>query len=203
MKKIILFDFDGVIADTFDIAYLTAQILLPKISEEDYRKMFEGNIYESAKAKTKNLDDLNSKWFKDYAPRLLKKSIIPGITNQLEQLSKKYTLIIISSSITSPILEYTNRHHITHFFKDIYGADVETDKMKKIKMVFKKYNAKPSDCVFITDTLGDLKEAKKAGVESLAVTWGFHDIITLQKGKPKDYIRRVDDITKKIDKYFK
>ena len=51
-------------------------------------------------------------------------------------------------------------------------------------MLFEKYDLKPDDCVFITDTLGDILEAKKVNVRSIAVTFGFHDQERLKRGEP-------------------
>ena len=44
-------------------------------------------------------------------------------------------LIIISSSITSPIKEYCRKHDIYNLFDEIFGADVHMSKVEKIKMV--------------------------------------------------------------------
>ena len=49
---------------------------------------------------------------------------------------------------------------------------------------------------FITDTLGDIKEANKVGIESIGITWGYQDKAKLQKGNPK---KIVDTPTELLD----
>ncbi len=45
-KGLIFFDFDGVIADSFAVAYETNKKLCPDSTEEEYRSAFEGNIFD-------------------------------------------------------------------------------------------------------------------------------------------------------------
>lgn len=44
---------------------------------------------------------------------------------------------------------------------------------------------------FITDTSGDVREGKEAGIKTIATTWGYHTKEELVEAKP-DYI--VDDV---------
>jgi phosphoglycolate phosphatase-like HAD superfamily hydrolase len=57
-----------------------------------------------------------------------------------------------------------------------------------------KYKINKNECIFITDTLGDLIEAKESGVSSIAVDFGFHDKETLLKGEPYKVISSFSDI---------
>lgn len=43
-KPFILFDFDGVIADSFKLSFEIAKMICPHITEDIYQKRFEGNI---------------------------------------------------------------------------------------------------------------------------------------------------------------
>ena len=61
------------------------------------------------------------------------------------------------------------------------GGDIHRSKVAKIQMILKKHGIKPAEAIFITDTLGDMREAIKCGVLSIGVTWGFHEKERLQK----------------------
>lgn len=76
-------------------------------------------------------------------------------------------------------------------------------KIIKINSILKKYNIEPNDTVFITDTLGDIKEAKECGVKSIAVTWGLHDRETLEKGNPVAIIDDPRELLRVIEKVLK
>ncbi len=82
------------------------------------------------------------------------------------------------------------------------GADVHKSKVEKIKMVFEKYSIGPKDCIFITDTLGDMREAEKTGIDAIGVTWGFHKIETLEQGEPFRLVETPPALATAIADYF-
>lgn len=204
MKKVILFDFDGVIVDSFETAYGMTQEFKMNITREQYRNRFMGNVYDAVKNENPNVDikDRLEKWFGMYGPRLLELPIVPGMAKVIKQLSKKYNLVIISSSINSPIHAYLEKHDIHHYFDEVYGADVHLDKKEKIKMVLKKYGVTAKDCLFLTDTVGDLLEAQHQKIESLVVTWGFHPKQRFTGQQLIDCVDQPEEIVPKIEKYF-
>lgn len=200
MKKILLFDFDGVIVNTFDMAFGLSQEMGQGLSKDEYRKCFEGNIYEKTQdAIGEEIDMIYDEvWFAKYTSKMLEIAPVSGMLDAIIELEKEYTLIVISSSITSPIKQYLEKHNIGSHFDKVFGADVHRSKTEKIKMVFDQYNAKPEDCIFITDTLGDMREAREAGVDSIGVTWGFHEKERLEKGNPVKIVDTVDHLVEVI-----
>lgn len=204
MQNFVLFDFDGVIVDSFDIALEVKQMACPHLTAEDYKKRFEGNINEFDLSKVKHTDQCRAvDFFTEYVPRMHRVQLFPGIKEILAQLAKDYALIIISSTISTPIKEHIERNGLQDYFAEIMGNDIHKSKVEKIKMIFQKYSTTPKHCVFITDTLGDLREAEKSGLGAIAVSWGFHSHETLQKGNPTKIIDSPTELTQTIDEYFK
>ncbi|MBI4094080.1 HAD family hydrolase [Candidatus Kaiserbacteria bacterium] len=205
-RKFVLFDFDGVIADTWKIALETAQIVFPSFEEKNYRQMFEGNVFESHSRLAVNPDgrrESDVKWFDIYVPKFEEHAaLFPGVRNVIEKLSHRYILIIISSTLTSPIQGFLEKHHIGRYFSEVMGADVHTSKHEKIKMIFQKYGTTASECIFVTDTLGDMLEAKKENVGAIGVSWGFHPRETLAKGDPFRIVDTPAEIPAAISDYF-
>lgn len=207
-KKIILFDFDGVIADSFDLVFEVNKIIDRNIvNENDFRRLFDGNIYDhitkGALVKKEAAERIGKEFFKIYIPRMKEVKIVPGMEKVITELSKRYILLIISSTIASPINEFLKNHGVQSYFDEIVKGDVyHTDKVERIKMVFEKYQAEPKDCVFVTDTLGDMKEASSVGVSSIGVTWGFQEKENLLKGKPFKIVEKPEDICVAVASYF-
>ncbi|NUM25862.1 MAG: HAD family hydrolase [Candidatus Buchananbacteria bacterium] len=206
MKKVILFDFDGVIVDSFEAAYSIVEELELGFDRDYYRKMFLGNIYDSVDDHHKDSNNKvtdQDEWFNLYTKKLLTLPVIPGMVEALTALGQRYALVVVSSSITSPIHSYLELHNIHHLFDKVYGADVHRSKVEKMNMVLTEYGVTGPDCLFVTDTVGDLREAAKANIAAVAVTWGFH---------PKEYfadqvyqtmVEHPDDLVLAIDRYFK
>lgn len=127
---------------------------------------------------------------------------MPGMKEIIIELEKNYTLIVISSTITSPIKEFLEGHDLANHFVEIMGNDVHKSKVEKIKMVFEKYNVGAKNCVFITDTLGDMYETEKMGVGAIGVTWGFHTSETLKQGQPFRLVENPNELLTTISEYF-
>ena len=206
-RKIILFDFDGVIADSFDIAFEVNKIIDPKIvSEKDYRKLFDGNIVEWAIKSTpkEELERLDREFWKRYIPQMKKVKIFTGMKKVIAELAKTYTLLIISSTIISPIRDFLKRNNIYSYFDNIVGSNfIDANKTERMKMVFKKYGVGLKDCLFITDTLGDIKEAGSLSVQSVGVNWGFQEKENLLKGKPFSIAEKPEELLDIVADYFK
>jgi phosphoglycolate phosphatase len=117
-------------------------------------------------------------------------------------LKKDYTLIVISSVKSFPITEYLRQYELFEYFSSIMGGDIHESKVVKINMVFDEHKIKPEDCVFITDTLGDIKEAAKCNVRSIGVTWGFHERAVLEKGKPFMVLEKVEELSGAVEAFF-
>ena len=183
-KSFLLFDFDGVIVDSFEAAYACSKLG----TREEYRALFHGNVYEEIEkkypAEEKGIPIADDPFFANYIPRLMGLEPVVGMPDVLAGLSQTHTMAIVSSTINAPIQAFLDRHDIAAHFDTVMGADVHKSKVHKIKLAFDMYEASPEQCLFITDTLGDMREATKAGVRSVGVSWGWHDHATLQSGNP-------------------
>ena len=203
MKKIVLFDFDGVIADTFDICYDIVAGTHRSLTKDEFRGFFEGNIYEAEEKLIKEGKFPNEEeFFAKYTPQVLEMRPIEGIPEVLEKLKEAYQLVVVSSTITSPIQRYLEKYDLVRHFDWIMGGDVHKSKTVKIKMVLAKYKVKPEDCVIITDTLGDAKEAAKCNVKSIGVTWGYHERERLEKGDFFALVDKVEELIPIVQSFF-
>lgn len=186
-NKFVLFDFDGVIVDSFAPAFSVTKVICPDVTEDDYRRRFEGNIntwQESSHGHSSKCQHAID-FFSKYLPRMRKEvSVMMGMAEVIAEVSKNFTLVIISSTTTQGIKDFLEDHQLLHYFTEILGNDISPCKTDKMRMIFSTYQIAAKDCLFITDTLGDLKEAEEVNIRTIAVTWGFHSLKTLEKGNP-------------------
>lgn len=195
--KLIIFDFDGVLVDTLIPSY---EICLEKnenLSPEKYKTFFEGNIHDAFKIKGKLTPDPDFSKKYDECTRELK--IPQELKILVQNLEAKYALAIVSSTHTSSIKDILVRGDLANAFGDILGNDINTSKVIKIKMLLEKYKISQDEAVYITDTTGDVNEARECGVKSIAVTWGFHNKETLEKANPAKIIDNPQDLIKTIE----
>ncbi len=199
-RKIIVFDFDGVIVNSFPFCYEINSRIYPKLTEEEYKEFFKKSLFDLIESSLKR-DDLNKNIDFDieYSTSILEIEPVPQIKELLLELKKDNTLIINSSNKTQIIEKYLNKYSLSSIFDQVLGGDIEKSKTVKLKNIINSYNLEEKDCVFVTDTLGDIIEASIAGINTIGVTWGFHNFEILNEGKPTRIIDKVEELTPAIN----
>jgi phosphoglycolate phosphatase len=181
MVKAVIFDFDGVLADTFDKTLGICRELFGDVTLENFLDHHNGNVYKSS-LMSFSQDDIDY-YNREYLRRADASRFFP-LLKEVRSLSKDYQLFIVSSNSEVSINKYLKLTEIEKCFKKVLGMETEKSKKKKFKMIFTDYKFSPSECLFITDTLGDLFESREVNIKSIAVTWGYHDKERLEMGHP-------------------
>jgi len=197
MAKAIIFDFDGVLADTFDKALDICRQLFTDVTLDDFLNHHNGNVYEKPVMK---FDKKGEEFYhQEYLKRADANRFFPLI-GQLELICKNYKLYIISSNSEISIKKYLKLTGADKYFERVMGVETEKSKKTKFRMLFDEYGYKPDECVFVTDTLGDILEAKHAKIKTIAVTWGYHDKKRLESGNPEIIINDFSQLLPAIEK---
>ena len=192
MKKLLIFDYDGVIVDSLvifrkNLIEACARRASVDISEKDFLELFDGNMYEGM-ARLGVLEDKIPQILEDLKEGLSKEQgnlkLFDGIDEVARRLSKQNYSAIITSNVSSVVENYLTSRGM-NCFTEVLGADKGTSKVQKIGILKSRYPG--FMCYYVGDTLGDMIEGKAAGVITIAVTWGWHNEERLLKGKP-DYI---------------
>lgn len=199
MKRMVIFDFDGVIADSYWLALKVSQRKFPTITEEEHLNGFEGNIVIWEKGLTHPKTDID---FNAEIQREMHLVEFFEVEEAIASLAKKHRLSIVSSGLSATIRAYLEREAMLGFFPDILGFDVHASKHEKILSLMKKYELMPKDCVMVTDTSGDVREASMAGVDSIVVSWGFHNMERLSKVPHYRMIHKPSELEPAITEYF-
>ncbi|MFH1564646.1 MAG: HAD-IA family hydrolase [bacterium] len=191
--KTIIFDFDGVLVDTYQIVYGINKQSDPQISEEEFRAMFDVNFYNSKRPR-------EPKFSIDFYKEFLKyeENIVIHEQNRLtlKNLSKENTLSINSSNINDIVGRVLNNNKALNFFSKLYGVDIHKSKVEKFKMIFSDFKTTPDKCLFVSDTVGDILEAREVGIKSLAYVGfeSFHPKDYIKQAKPYGYIENLSEI---------
>ena len=198
--KLILFDFDGVLANTTEISYKIHAEKNKGLTKERWQEFAFGNFWENYNKAVKEGKHIpaDDNYYDSYKKALDTLNIHDVLHESILSLAKDYKLAIISSSNSSYINDFLEKEGILKYFSDVFGVDTHTSKILKIKNILQKYDLKPKDAVFITDTLGDIKEANECKVKSIGVTWGLHEREILEREKPFKIIGNPADLVKTI-----
>lgn len=196
-NKVIFWDFDGVIADTFEQCFAISRLAHPDITEEEYRQWFEGNI-NKAKHRTEPVREID--FFAEFEKTIFDAPLTEGIADVIQELSKEYANVIISSTISHLIDRYLTQNGLRQHFAEIMGNDVAHSKVEKFKLAFQNHNTAATHSLFVTDTLGDILEANEVKLPAIGVSWGFQTRETLEKGNPRFIIANPQELISKVHK---
>jgi len=197
VKKTIIFDFDGVIADTADIIMALMRESGPSFSDEDFKAHHDGNVYEEPRIQLS--PEGLSQFYSDYCDRLSVSHIQTAIA-PIKRLSANYRLFIVSSNEEYGIQSVLESAGLTDCFEAVYGYNTHKSKIVKFEMIRDTFNVDLGEAIFITDTLGDIREANKLGIKTIAETFGFHNRERLQHGDPHMIVDTWDEIEAEIQK---
>ena len=196
MIKLIMFDFDGVIDNNYELSFELNEKKFTCITREEHKKIYEGNIHlEREKLKCR---DTGFDFLKCLSNTRKIRKIKDEVKETLENLSEDYTLGIISSCYEYGIRDYLHTNEVEKLFSFLYGLETHKLKSYKFKKVLNDFNFKKEECIFITDTLGDILEANEVGISTIAVDFGYHERERLEKGNPIKIISRFNELIKTI-----
>jgi len=191
--KNIIFDFDGVLVRNSKLLLKTHRETLGEFSQENFENLFDGNTAEFLKNYDK--DKMNNFW-KKWEEVLNKTKINEEALNFLMKNNKKRKFIISSNS--EPILETIIKNSSAEkYFEKVLGRETHKSKVSKFLILKNEKNINFSETIFITDSLGDLKESSEfSELKTIGVTFGVHSQERLKKGSPDFIVDSWDEIEK-------
>ncbi len=191
-----MFDFDGVIDNNYNLNFELCSKKFLNITMEEHKKQYDGNVHlEREKMKDR---DTGFDFLKCLSDSRKDRKIEEETKSTLVNLAKDFELGIISSCHEYGIKDYLKKNGIENLFSFVYGLETHKLKTYKFKKILDEFSLKEDECIFITDTLGDILEANEVRINSIAVDFGYHERERLQKGNPLKIISRFEELIEAV-----
>lgn len=181
MKRHLIKDFDGVIADTGEMNFGIIRELFPHVTPQEFADHHNGNVYEEPLIPF--TDENEREYTKLYDARLALEHLSMAMPF-MHWLGEHFTQHIVSSNCEAAIDRVLREAEARHLYAEILGKEADRSKVVKLQRILDAYQISPEDTVFVTDTLGDLNEAAKLDIPTIAVTFGYHSREVLLRGNP-------------------
>ncbi len=208
MNKVLLFDFDGTIADSYEsflgiIAKLAIKYRFQILSPQQ----LEALRTEDAKTLIKYLKIPFYKLpFIAHDMKTFQREEISslhpfkGLPEVLHALKKQgVTLGIITSNGKANVETFIKNNNIT-VFDYIYSDAGFFGKDKVLQSFFKQHHISKDDAFYVGDEIRDIQACQKVGVKIISVAWGFNLKIGLEKHHPDFLIDKPAELLKIINK---
>ena len=196
-NKVIVFDLDGVLFDSIAISEQYFFDIYPGSTKEMVKDLLSGNYHDEIQKITipKKQETETEKIARRqiHAENKSKSPMYPGAKELLEHLHQdQYILALNTSAYERNCIPLLEKNNILSLFDFLGTAELSTSKVEKFKMIQDKYNLSTNNLLFITDTLGDIRESDIAHIQTIAVTWGVHDRDYFAKEKHSNVIAVID-----------
>jgi len=174
MTKLLIFDFDGTIADTKSAYYSSIYRNLEKkgLGKKEISMLIDEGLSLRATLDKIGLGFI-SRW-------VLHRKIINEVKYYSNEIHKcknvsyikeiKQKKILVSNSLEEFILPILNHLHLKKYFKEIYGADDFSEKGKFISNYLRKHKILPEESAYIGDRVADVKLARNIGCTGIIVS---------------------------------
>ncbi|MBS3070310.1 HAD family hydrolase [Candidatus Micrarchaeota archaeon] len=209
-KKLIVFDFDGVIIDSFaehkrryDYVYRTFGRRNPAKTLKEWKKWHDSAWelnFTRVGIEGKQINVALERYWNGFA--YAKSKPFKGIELVLRAISRKYALAIISNTKGSAVSKALSKFNLRKFFAVIQGGSHESGKAVRLAAVLEKCKARAADAVIIGDTPADIRAGKALGVKTLAVSYGWSTKERINAEKPDATARTPGGIPKAVEKLF-
>lgn len=201
LNKVIIFDFDGTLVDSYAIAIDCMNKLAPKY------KLSVLNINELEKLRDKSLsqiikDDLNLRFYKlpffirdvqiFMREEIVNIKFCDNIIPILKKLSKNYRLFILSSNHSDIICKKLGEN--VDLFEAIYAKSSLFKKEKTLLKLIKKFKLNIEDIYYVGDEVRDIEACKKINLDIVSVSWGFNSRKILSTYNPKYLIDKPEEL---------
>ncbi|ARV62081.1 carotenoid oxygenase [Nostocales cyanobacterium HT-58-2] len=192
-QKVIIFDFDGTIADTVDALVSIANCLAQKfgyipITQEELallRNLSSREIIKYSGISVLKIPFLVKKVKTELKSKIKELKPISGIKEALIVLNNEgYKLGIITSNSQENVTDFLKANELDDLFAFVYSGVTIFGKTTIINNVLKQKQIKPQEVLYVGDETRDIEASKKANIKVIAVTWGFNSQEVLAKQNP-------------------
>ena len=210
MYKLIALDLDGTLTESGEGITKSVQYALERIGkpEPDLEKLkvFIGPPLMEMFMQYAQIDEATAKQAVEiYRERysvtgIFENAVYPGIENMLAQLEKKgYILAVASSKPEVNVRQILDHFGLTRYFTEIGGSELNgrrTNKTEVIEDVLKRLNMDKhrDQVIMVGDKEHDVYGARKAGLECIAVSFGYGTEEELKQAKPLKIVDSAEGI---------
>jgi len=208
--SLILFDFDGVLADTLaDMLRFAQEVCdelgvkhtVVQIDLSELEVMSFATFGRACEVPEYLVDEFVRKCTGKFAEMKSPPVIFDRLGEVVRKLEESHLLAVVTGNTEANVRAFLEEHGLEGCVRAVYGVDMPGSKVEKILMAKSQFAADGEAVFMVGDSVSDVREAREAGVKSIAVSWGHQSMGRLVGAVP-DYVVRLPeeliDITQRV-----
>ena len=189
MLKGIIFDFDGVIAESVQVKTDAFTALYRPFGDEVVQKVVlhhEANggmsrfekiknyhkTFLNISLKEKEITELANQFSELVIDKVIAAPYVPGAIEYIQLCHEKYELFISTGTPTDEMKQILEGREIIQYFTDVFGSPNRKD--VHINIIESKYGMRSNELIFYGDSNSDLDAAIKAGIPFILIQNRFN-----------------------------
>jgi phosphoglycolate phosphatase len=196
LPKIVIFDFDGVLADTLDEMLHIAGLVCETMgypcepSPADLNALDRMEFSELGKQlgiPEQRVHEFVERTFRLFSTRPVPPRIFPGMREVVIQLDAQCKLGILTGNTFQVVDRFLEINDLSASIQVVLSADAPGNRLMKLKRIVSQLSSQQGEAYLVGDAVSDVRAAREAAVTSVAVTWGHQSEAKLRSAGP-DYL---------------
>jgi phosphoglycolate phosphatase len=197
----IIFDFDGTIADSFEVIVDVFHDLTnrpDRLTDEEMAEL-RGLPLEVVANHLKitwwKIPFLLTRGRRMMGQRMTDIPVFEGMGKVIDHLhAEGHELFVVSSNSKRNVRKFLKQHHLYKYFVEIRGNAGLIGKSRILKRLVRSNDLDMKDTIYIGDETRDILATRVIGMRIIAVGWGFASADFLESLHPTALARNPEDI---------
>ncbi len=204
--KTILFDLDGTLTDSgegiINCASLALEYFGLSVPSREEMRVFVGPPLHDTFVKFGVPKDRTDEAIEVYRSRYIpigkfENTPYPGIREMLDKLcAKGYKLFVATSKPETTSIEILEHFDLAKYFTQICGAALDRSRVNKEDVIayLLAQNETEEEVIMIGDTAFDVMGAKKHGIPTIGVSWGYGCVDDMREAGAAAIVHNTDEL---------
>jgi phosphoglycolate phosphatase len=191
--SLILFDFDGVLANSLADMLRFAQEVCDELGVKhtvvqtdlsELEVMSFATFGQACEVPEDSVDEFVHRCVEKFAEKESPPAIFEGMGKVVRKLAESHQLVVVTGNLESNVDAFLKEHGLQGCFRAVYGVDKPGSKAEKIMMAKNQFALDGEVVFMVGDALSDVRAARQAGVKSISVSWGHQSVGKLVEAQP-------------------
>jgi HAD superfamily hydrolase (TIGR01549 family) len=201
--KVIIFDFDGTIADSFEAVWkisnkLAAEFGFPVTQADEIsqlKNLSSKEIVKQSKLSPFKIPFLVRRLRKELRRELPHLQTFPGMEAVLRSLKQQGNRLgIVTSNSRENVEAFLIAQNLLDIFDFVESGLALFGKDQVIRRVAKQQRLNLANLIYVGDETRDIEAARKLGIPIISVTWGFNSSQALAAENPDFLIHQPEEL---------